>query len=384
MTLGHKVHKVEMKVMDSSRGVARFLSKNSKGVPLPFELGTTSKEFKNNKFVGFARGTTILATFRISEQGRRYLLNARPIAHPDGTPIGIEEAEEGARLEPSNIVADGFYYPLDVQRVFSIADTIAKKEGMVTLLMVGPSGYGKTMYPSKFAEKTGRDLVRVNCAAIRDPEEWMGFREAKDGSTVFDPSDFSVALEKGDTVIILDEVNRLEPWLHNTLFPLLDDDRSTVVHNQKFTVATNTVFVMTINRGLEFTGTFELDQAFLNRVYATIQVKAPPKDIEIEILKQRTGISKSSATTIIEVANQLREVVERGESDIDCSTRAVLRIALLTKHGLSPRAAFHDVIEASASDPEIRKKLTDVINSTMGVFSKIQLSRDESVFFDES
>lgn len=369
-TLAHKTFKVRMRVFSSKEGKARFAN-SEEGEPAPKELTKSSREFVNAKFRQFKQGSYVIATFRISQTGRRFLLNVRP---EDKEAFVSEEAEEKKAVIE---VLDGFYYPPQVKRVFTTADELAKRDGMVTLLMVGPSGYGKTMFPKKFAEKTGRNHVRINCAAIRDPEEWLGFREAKDGTTVFEPSEFARALQQGHSVIVLDEVNRLEPWLHNTLFPLLDDDRATTVHNQRFEVANDTIFVLTLNQGIEFTGTFELDQAFVNRVHATIHVGPPPAQHEIEVIVQRTGLSQSQARTIIDVANKLREVARRAEADVDCSTRAALRVAQLLPMG-SIRACFHDVIEAASHDPEIRKRLTDVLNSELGVFDDKGV--DESVF----
>lgn len=361
-----------MKVFNSREGKARFITSED-GAPVPKELTNSSREFVNAKFKQFKQGSYVIATFRISQTGRRFLLNVRPEDIEAFISEDVVE-EKKAVIE----VLDGFYYPPQVKRVFTMADEFAKKDGMITLLIVGPSGYGKTMFPKKFAEKTGRNHVRINCAAIRDPEEWLGFREAKDGTTIFEPSEFARALQQGHSVIVLDEVNRLEPWLHNTLFPLLDDDRATTVHNQLFEVAPDTIFVLTLNQGIEFTGTFELDQAFVNRVHATIHAGPPPPQHEIEIIMQRTGLSQPNAAQVVKIANKLREVAKRAEADVDCSTRAALRVAQLLPILRNMRACFHDVIETASHDPETRKRLTDVLNSELGVFD--DKGADEGIF----
>jgi len=361
--VGHRVVRAKMKVKNKREGVARFQRVQDDESRVDPDLVKSSWEFSNRKFKSFDDGELVVATFRISQTGRRFLLNVRP---HDLDTIKEEEEPEVERIE----VIDGFYYPPAVKRVFTLADRVAKKEGMIVLLMVGPSGYGKTTFPKRFAEKTGRNHIRVNCAAIRDPEEWLGFREAKDGTTVFEPTEFARAMQQGNSVIVLDEINRLEPWLHNTLFPLLDDDRATVVHNQRFEVAADTIFVLTLNQGIEFTGTFELDQAFINRVQATVHVGPPPEHHEIEVLCQREKVSKANATKVVKVATRLREIVARGETDVDCSTRAVLRIAQLLGYGASMRSCFYDIVEAATPDAETRKKLSDVINSEIGIFSE--------------
>jgi len=372
---GHVLIKAPMVVISDSPPIARF----TKGTLTDeeFELLTrASPDFENRKFSGFSVGSNVVATFRISPAGRRFLLHVRS---PDVKREGEEKGTTSAIK-----IDEGFYYPIDARRIFTLADTIAKSKGQITILIVGPSGYGKTTLPQKFAEKTGRAHVRVNCAAIRDPEEWFGFREARDGSTVFEPTKFAEAIQRGSAVIVLDEINRLEPWLHNTLFPLLDDDRKTVIHNTEFKVADDTIFVMTLNYGMEFTGTFELDQAFLNRVHATLHVGPMSKQAEILVLSQRESITANQARKIVEIASKLRQLVRGGEITADCSTRATLRIAQLVKFGATIRGAFHDVIEATLFDDEARKKVSDVINSIDTVFDseeelehlKISLAQD--------
>lgn len=366
----HSLVKVKMTIVDHREGTARFVRDLAVTPSEAFMmLVKSSWNFQNRKFKSFKYGQEVLATFRISEAGRRYLLNVRSLEEgEDLSAVDKEVFEPPKPKEP--MVLDGFYYPPDVKRVFTAAEKMAKKLGVVTVLMVGPSGYGKTTMPKRFAEKTGRNHVRVNCAAIRDPEEWFGFREAEEGSTVFDPSEFARCIQQGNSVIVLDEVNRLEPWLHNTLFPLLDDDRGTEIHNQRFDVADNTIFVMTLNQGVEFTGTFELDQAFINRVHMTVHVGPPPEQAEVEILEARVGIPESDAQKIVRTAIKLRDIIERGEADVDCSTRATIRIAQLMQAGLTIREAFHDVIEAASGDIETRKRMADQINMELSTMPK--------------
>ncbi len=363
----HSLFKAYMKVTYMGDGIARFIPDPATGAPTPRELTAQSSEFKNPRFSHWKAGTVIIATFRVSPNGRRYLLNAKSAQ-------GELESEVAAPAAPApppppdSLTQDGFYYPPAARRVFTIADRMAKEDQTATVMMVGPSGYGKTTIPMKFAEKTGRKFVRVNCASIRDPEEWFGFREARAGDTVFEATEFSDAIRDGCSVVVLDEVNRIEPWLHNTLFPLLDFGRKTRVHNVDFPIGENVIFVLTINRGLEYAGTFEMDQAFINRVHMTVHVGPPPPEEETRILMQRIPkLNERDATKIISTAGALRQVVEKGEMYVDCSTRATLKIAQVMKFGLGIREAFHDVIETVALTEEDQKKIADILNSRLGV-----------------
>jgi MoxR-like ATPase len=366
--IAHGLFKVYMKVTYSGDGIARFIPNPKSSEAPPRELTAQSTEFKNPRFSRYKSGETLICTFRVSPNGRRYLLNVKG----ENEKIEVDSGPAAASVEetPSTImplVQDGFYYPVDARRVFTIADKIAKIDQMFAVMMVGPSGYGKTTIPMKFAEATGRKFVRVNCAAIRDPEEWFGFREARGGDTIFEATEFAEAVRDGNSVVVLDEANRIEPWLHNTLFPMLDFGRKTRVHNVDFPVGDNVVIVLTINRGIEYAGTFEMDQAFMNRVGATVHVGPPPQEEETQILIQRIpDLKERDATKIVSIANNLRQIVEKGEMYVDCSTRATLKIAQVMKAGLSLREAYHDVVETVATSEEDRKKIADILNTKLG------------------
>lgn len=238
----------------------------------------------------------------------------------------------------------------------------------VKILVSGPSGYGKTTLGTVYAASRGMEVYRMNCATVRDPEEWFGFRAATEGSTHFVPSKFSEKVMAGNCVIILDEFNRIEPWLTNTLYPLLDDDAATEIYNERITVGPNVVFMMTINVGVQFSGTFVMDEALTNRVDLFAQVDVLPLHVENEILQRVTGIDKVTATKIISAATKIR-----GMEIIECSVRSTLRIAKLVKTGLEPRAAFqHVIVSRCAADAALgddaKRQLIDVLNASVGVY----------------
>jgi nitric oxide reductase NorQ protein len=254
----------------------------------------------------------------------------------------------------------------------------AKPERAVNLLMEGPSGYGKTTLPRLFAAMVGKNFLRYNCATVRDPEEWFGHREARAGSTIFIRSRFAHAIEKGNLVLVLDEFNRLEPWLHNTLYPLLDDDGKTVVHEEEFKIGPGVIVVATINSGYRYTGTFELDQALSNRFPIVLEVGAMPSVEEEHVLVERVGVSSKEALQIVKMANILRQ------SNIICSTRTSLWTAEFVRAGMTIREALEYTvvrrIPVDSGGVGLRKQAIDLINPQQGVFT-VKAPKDD-VFAD--
>lgn len=295
---------------------------------------------------------------------------------PEGelTPADMSDLVSNVKIEP--IPTSGYYVNPEQRLVFNTAlgMSLRHPEKAVKLMMVGPSGYGKTTLPRLFAQLTGKRFLRMNCATVRDPEEWFGYREAQDGSTVFVRSQFAQALEKGNLVVVLDEFNRLEPWLHNTLFPLLDDDGATVVHDEQFKIGPGVIVVGTINTGYRYTGTFELDEALMNRFEFILEVGPMPTLEEVKVLIERTNIDEPQAKSIVRMANTLRQ------NDIICSTRSTLLMANMVTAGLQVREAFETAvvkrIPADMSGETTRKKIVDMVNVEFGPMKDRSLEVD--------
>lgn len=382
----HANHTTLMKVIDKERGQAQFIWAH------PF-MTERSMFFVNPRFTHFESNQMVIVTFRVNPT-RRHLASVIPTkegvnntvalfteAFKDSLKTQRERHDEIATrhwttAEPAKAAAapkpvekgritsgwlNGVFIREGERAVFETALAIAASTRPVNVLMAGPSGYGKTTIPQAFAEANEMKFVRINCAQVRDPEEWFGYREAKDGSTLFVPSEFTEAVEAGNAVIVLDEFNRVEPWLHNTLYPLLDHARKTMVHGREIKVGPKVIFVATINQGYRFTGTFMLDGAITNRMDATIHVQPLDRDNEIKLLVSRVGVDYGTANKIVNVMRELRDLCDRSELSVDASTRTSLKVADFAKPGImSLRAVFETVVFNTIDQSEVKAAIDKV------------------------
>lgn len=270
-------------------------------------------------------------------------------------PISEEAAYGGIWLA-------GVWMPKDTAKLFKAALKLIET-APVNILMTGPSGFGKSSIPQAFADAYGMKFVRVNCAAIRDPEEWFGFREAQDGSTIFEPSEFAIALMEGNAIILLDELNRMESWLHNTLYPILDHARTSNVHGKQFKVGDNVLFAAAINTGHQYTGTFMLDGALVNRFDMHIAVGALDEIVEADLLVRRYELPMDVAQKIVRIMSRLRELYEREAITVDVSTRTSLKIARLYSSDLLDLRSCFKAAVFNALDAEEVKTAVDATSS---------------------
>lgn len=228
-------------------------------------------------------------------------------------------------------------------------------------MLVGPSGAGKTTMPLVIAEKLGVPCIKIDCGTVRDPEEWFGRRDAADGKTHFTPSVFTEALEKGG-VIILDELNRVQPYILSTLFGALDDTRQITVHNKTIKVSKDCTIVATINEGLKYSGTFRLDEALRQRFDLFVNVGYPENEERV----YASYVDKATADKIAAMLISLRSYDEKNNWGIDASVRTGVKIAKIIENMVVDlRDAVELTIYNSIHDLELKKNVIDVANSVI-------------------
>lgn len=335
------------------RGTAQF-----EDASLPKELYRDGS-FRSRLFEAYEDGERIDALFRYSNRARHLVWHDRAINEEPVETAAVPAKQRRTEGEWVN----GIYFTARAITTFATAHTIAERTGAANIIITGDSGYGKTSMVKAFAEATGRRFIRKNCAMVMTPEEWFGTREAIDGTTVFQRSELLQLIEEGNAVILFDEFNRLEAWLANSLFSLLDDDRETWVHGEHIKCGPNVVFAATINSGYRFVGTFEMDAALRNRMGLYFEVGALPISTEVELLTGRTGISTHDAKKIVRVFTTLRKSDNLNELDIDFTTRASLNVAFAAAAGMPLRLAFDATLVLATAE---RKGLVDVLNSMLG------------------
>ncbi len=97
------------------------------------------------------------------------------------------------------------------------------------IMLLGPTGTGKTELVSEYAARTKKPLITV-MPAMR-PEHLIGqFIEDADGKLVFQRGPLWIACELGNSVLYFDEINRLHEDVVPILYPLLDRRRQLLVY----------------------------------------------------------------------------------------------------------------------------------------------------------
>ena len=157
-------------------------------------------------------------------------------------------------------------------------------ESGLNILLDGPQGCGKTVLARAIAQSLGMEFVFFNCGAVVEATDFLATIQVRASSTGqptmdFIKTAFLTALEEAAEhprrpyLIFLDEFNRCQESARNALMPALDATRRVFnpVSNAFIDIPDNVQFIAAVNRGSEFSGTFGIDAAQLDR-FAPLQM----------------------------------------------------------------------------------------------------------------
>jgi len=246
-----------------------------------------------------------------------------------------------------------------VDPVISCKLQILLESGM-NILLDGPQGCGKTVLAQSIATSLGMEFIFFNCGAVIEATDFLAsiqVRASKSGHPVTDfiKTDLLNGLEAAQQhrhrryLVFLDEFNRAQENARNILMPALDTTRRIFhpIDNRFMDIPDNVQFIAAVNRGNEFSGTFGIDAAQLDR-FAPLQMTYMPPDEEKKLLHSRhPELSKAQIDRIVQIADTIRKSPE-----IECglSVRATEEVCLYLKHPLMEgrqKNMFPEILKSS-------------------------------------
>ena len=204
------------------------------------------------------------------------------------------------------------------------------------ILLVGPTGSGKSTLIEQLASRLSWPVVRVAASGGLTESDLLGEWTVRDGETVFNYGFLPRAMQQG-AICLVDEIDGMEPAVAFSLHQLMEDGGTLVLlqnggeqihpHPDFRLVTTANTLGNADDSGL-YTGTRVLNAAFLDRFAAVFRVDYLPPKQELEVLRSRVpGCPKPLARKLVNVATDIRQARENDQVYCTFSTRRLIDVA---------------------------------------------------------
>jgi len=223
---------------------------------------------------------------------------------------------------------------------------ISVKANMPALL-VGEAGTGKTSAVRYLAYKLQQPYVRVSMTGYTTPDELVGSKSAKDGSTYYEDGVITNAMKIG-AMLVLDEINATPPDSVFILHGLLDEDRQITMPNGDV-IKPHKDFRVFATMNPDYEGTKSLNRAFLDRFPIILDMKPLDPLPEARLLEEFYKVDINTALLMVTVACTARKAYHEEKTITHVSTRSLLQWAELMANGMDKKLAYEVSIVRKAT-----------------------------------
>ncbi len=267
-----------------------------------------------------------------------------------------------------------------------IIDPVKKKiltklvEAGKNTMLTGATGCGKTTLCYEVAKELNLNPVVINCGSTQDARSsLLGYFTLDNGNTVFRDADFLKAIQRENTLVILDELSRASDDAYNIIFPLLDFRKEVRVdekdNGRVVKLAKNIKFIATANIGVEYSSARSIDRAIQDRFISFNIPYLKGSKVKSYVRKQFDSETAEIAQPLFKIYDYTHKMFEEGKISDRLSTRMVLEVMPLVKDFTIGEildnvilSLFQQDSSAILNDANIIREYAD----SLGVYRKLQ------------
>lgn len=196
------------------------------------------------------------------------------------------------------------------------------------ILLVGPTGCGKSLLAKDFFAELNTPLLRMNMSDGVTEDQFIGCRTLVDGEVVFQDGVLTMAADLG-IPFLADEINGARENILMALNGLMDTGILVIPDDNNRVVKAKAGFMVigTMNPPDDYAGVNEMNQATKNRFTYSLPFDYLPKDLEVKVVMAQTGFADEEIVgQLVDLAGDLRRLKKDHQLESDTSTRMLVQM----------------------------------------------------------
>jgi nitric oxide reductase NorQ protein len=232
------------------------------------------------------------------------------------------------------------------------------------VMLKGPTGCGKTRFIEHMAWRLARPIVTIACHDDLSASDLTGRYLIEGEETVWVDGPLTVAARHG-AICYLDEVVEARQDTIVVIHPLTDDRRILPIEKtgELLHAAPGFQLVISYNPGYQH-AVKDLKPSTRQR-FVTLDFDFPSPSAEAEIVAHESGVKRSTAQALVELARRVRRLKEQGLAE-GPGTRLLVATGRLIADGIPAlevcQAAF---VGPLTDDPDLLSAIADLVAATL-------------------
>jgi len=238
----------------------------------------------------------------------------------------------------------------------------AAYEARMPVMLKGPTGCGKSRFVEYMAWRLDKPLITVACNEDMTASDLVGRFLLDINGTKWQDGPLTVAARIG-AICYLDEVVEARQDTTVVIHPLTDHRRVLPLEKKGELVHAHPDFQIVISYNPGYQSLMkDLKQSTKQR-FGGLDFDYPSSVIETEIVAHESGVDKSIAEKLVQIAQRSRNLKGHG-LDEGMSTRLLVYAAQLINKGIDPQSACQmALVTPLTDDPDMRDTLSAAVNT---------------------
>jgi nitric oxide reductase NorQ protein len=274
---------------------------------------------------------------------------SHPSPATDSVGLSVEQGVRRFAREP--------YYLSTANEV----DVFAKcHERGLAVMLKGPTGCGKTRFVEHMAWRLDRPLVTIACHDDLSASDLTGRYLIRGDETVWVDGPLTTAARLG-AICYLDEIVEARQDTVVVVHPLTDDRRILPIEKtgELLEAAPGFQLVISYNPGYQH-AIKDLKPSTRQR-FVALDFDFPSAGNETEIVVRESGVKRSTAQSLVELARRIRRLKEQGLAE-GPGTRLLVSAAQLIAGGIPAQQACQSaLIGPLTDDPDLLAAIADLV-----------------------